>query len=1133
VLAIGSKCSAPSPDFPPSSPFQIDELISGPLDDAKCNIEAVDQANNAQLACILSDLMDTTFFRLFPVKLGKECPFFNKAEPKAPETCDGDAADGVGMPLSSMKSFASSPLTRDTEPEPACSLDTTGSGAIRFAPATDEVDESLSRREGKVIGNTKGRCDDENQPTFWLDMCDDIEVGGPNPTVVNLRKNPERWTGYNGSAVWRAIYQENCFPTSSSGAFHYEDRVLYKLLSAMHTSINVHIATNHYPPRKGKRTHWEPNPAHFVERYAEHPDRIKNLHFGFVVLLRAVRKAGPYLLKLDYRTDPSANASAPEGSGRHTRALVERLLQTDLLKSCNEVFSAFDESLLFHGERDGTPVAQLKINFKSAFRNISKILDCVSCQKCKLHGKLALLGLGTALKALLLPAPLLDEGLKKHEVVALINILGKFSKAIQGAKELTSLYRNKVKSLRKAVGVGKPVGAEKREKTSDSFVLPTDEIPSTYGKFPGSFLESADKAVSIISGLKLSEKDEDILIDAALAFDPRLLILARHYAYNPTHFVKHALRILKRPLPPGFVGSVGGFPEGVPGVGTGRMETYDLVVVGGGLTGLTSALSILDAGGRVALLEKEPFVGGNSAWASSGVNAARDLESEEQSNKDSKALFFEDTFKSGNGDKTLVHALVNGSYTALQWIQHRLDVELDEVSQLGGHSVARTHRGDFGMVGQELVRRMANEVKKFKEPQLTLLTSSRVTRLIGDSESGIRGVEYKSTGKKGAGSSGSVFGRFIAVTTGGYANDQEIDSVLHQARPELKGMPTTNGRWATGDGIKLSTKIGAGSIDLDKVQVHPTAFLDPSKPNATRKTLCAELMRGVGGILLTRNGARFIDELAPRDVVVAAMKKASKESDKEGFIILLSEAMRIAAGKHAEHYLKRGLMSRFSSLSEVETWAGVSLTKSVQEYNMVAEKRGIGPFGKQYYHNTPMDINSPFLAGIVVPAVHYTMGGIRISSTASVLTSSGTPIPNLLAGGEVAGGTHGKNRLGGNALTECLVFGRIIAHRVLEQSDGGFTDAEGTPHGTTNGKPKISTLRAVKPMELAKHTSMDDCWIAIDGKVYDMTDFLEEHPAGPEAILEVSGRDATEEFKSIHTLAMLEDFDPLGTLVKD
>eukprot|EP00954_Amorphochlora_amoebiformis_P029582 1393374-Amorphochlora_amoeboformis.AAC.2 len=173
VLAIGSKCSAPSPDFPPSSPFQIDELISGPLDDAKCNIEAVDQANNAQLACILSDLMVQPSNRYLELglavrrvawdgsclianrtktvelKLGKECPFFNKAEPKAPETCDGDAADGVGMPLSSMKSFASSPLTRDTEPEPACSLDTTGSGAIRFAPATDEVDESLSRREGK------------------------------------------------------------------------------------------------------------------------------------------------------------------------------------------------------------------------------------------------------------------------------------------------------------------------------------------------------------------------------------------------------------------------------------------------------------------------------------------------------------------------------------------------------------------------------------------------------------------------------------------------------------------------------------------------------------------------------------------------------------------------------------------------------------------------------------------------------------------------------------------------------------------------------------------------------------------------------------------------------------------------
>eukprot|EP00466_Bigelowiella_natans_P018075 jgi/Bigna1/138510/aug1.45_g13218 len=588
--------------FPPSMPFDLDELMSGPLDDAKCNIEAVDMANNVQLACILSDLMDTTFFRLFTVDLERKCPFFQKSElPKAPETCSGGGPDPMPFSFGGGDGFS-----EDQPPKPACSLEGAsganeppfaGSGSKLplssatkrrkiepFAAPTDEVDQSLSNKENEALENSRAKqCDDENLPTFWLDMCDGIGVTGKDRKTVNLRKNPERWTGYNGSQVWQAIYQENFLATNRNSSTKkqkddlvYEERLLYKLLSAMHTSINVHIALDHYPPRKGKRTRWEPNPAHFVDRYADHPDRIKNLHFGFVVLLRAVRKAGPQLLEMDYRTDILANASSPEGTGRHTRALVERLLQTDMLASCNEVFGAFDESLLFQSNRDGTPVAQLKRHFKQVFRNISRVLDCVSCQKCKLHGKLSLLGLGTALKTLLLPAPLLKEGLRREEVVALINTLGKFSKAIQGARDLTMMYRKKLNSLllkqpkggaKKGVGVAdipskkssrgnakiKPEPLHQQEvreaglKGSNGFFL-SSFLPSSsssssssssqyalQGGYAGA-VSAADAAVAMIAQLssgnnkkdepigggggrevkKLTQDEEDLLLDSAL-----------------------------------------------------------------------------------------------------------------------------------------------------------------------------------------------------------------------------------------------------------------------------------------------------------------------------------------------------------------------------------------------------------------------------------------------------------------------------------------------------------------------------------------------------------------------------------------------------------------------------------------
>ncbi|KAJ1475380.1 endoplasmic reticulum oxidoreductin 1 [Baffinella frigidus] len=262
-------------------------------------------------------------------------------------------------------------------------------------------------------------------------MCRNIPTNSTD--FVNLQKNPERWTGYNGSHVWNAVYEENCIEKMGTiEEMCYEERVLYRLLSGMHASINIHISQNYYPPSKSKgRTSWEPNLKRFMDHYGTHPERLKNLHFAFVVLLRALRRASPYLYNYPF------TVGEPD-EDRRTTLLVQRLLDSHILQSCGEVFEAFDESLMFKEAGGEATVDTLKGQFKSIFQNISSVLDCVSCQKCKLHGKLQLLGLGTALKILLLPEQLLSTSLSRAELVAFFNTLQKFSAAIRAVPVLSA-----------------------------------------------------------------------------------------------------------------------------------------------------------------------------------------------------------------------------------------------------------------------------------------------------------------------------------------------------------------------------------------------------------------------------------------------------------------------------------------------------------------------------------------------------------------------------------------------------------------------------------------------------------------------------------------------------------------------
>lgn len=477
-----------------------------------------------------------------------------------------------------------------------------------------------------------------------------------------------------------------------------------------------------------------------------------------------------------------------------------------------------------------------------------------------------------------------------------------------------------------------------------------------------------------------------------------------------------------------------------------------------------------------------------------------------------------------------------------------------------------------------------------KSPEIArVYTKACVTKLI-QSNGVVSGVEYEKDGQT------FTEHGVVIVATGGYGADFSDDSLLKKYRPDLLHLPTTNGDHCTGDGIKLALEVGANPADLEWVQVHPTGLVDPKEPDAKLKFLAAEALRGVGGLLLNKDGDRFCNELGHRDYVTAQMWKNAKGP----YRLVLNGAGSKEIEWHCKHYVGRGLMKKFNNGAALAAEMGIPTSKLetlFKKYNEDA-KANKDAFEKKFFHNLPFDINDEFHVAIVTPVIHYCMGGIEINDQAAVTGPRG-PIPGLFATGEVCGGVHGENRLGGNSLLDCVVLGRVSgasAARYILQSvsrdDGGVVAAqrriagvvghvvprvtiavEGQRVTVTVGDdstsapsapvsaPKASTpapaaskaadnkpAAAAAPAaakadrnkvwtkeEVAKHNKETDCWVIVNGQVLNVTSFLKDHPGGKKAILLFAGKDATEEFNMLHKPDVVDKYAPesvIGVIAK-
>ncbi|KAK1921536.1 FAD binding domain-containing protein [Papiliotrema laurentii] len=506
--------------------------------------------------------------------------------------------------------------------------------------------------------------------------------------------------------------------------------------------------------------------------------------------------------------------------------------------------------------------------------------------------------------------------------------------------------------------------------------------------------------------------------------------------------------------------------------------TAKVIIVGGGLSGLSAAHTVLERGGNVILLDKNSFMGGNSTKATSGINGAGTQAQADLGIPDTAAKFFADTKKSARelARDDLIKVLTHRSGDAVNWLTERFNLDLSKVSRLGGHSEKRTHRGGQQFPGMTITYALMEKLEDLAEStpdRVKILKKAKVTQVLKDGDKTV-GVEYEKDGKKYT-EHGAVI-----LATGGYAADFTADSLLKKHRPEYYDLPTTNGDHCTGDGHKMAMAIGAKGIDLEKVQVHPTGLVDPKDPNAKVKFLAAEALRGVGGLLIDNTGNRFVDELQHRDYVTNKMW----ENNKFPVRLVLNSQSSKEIEWHCKHYVGRGLMKRFESGEALAKEIGVSpevLKKTFDDHNRYAKEPGTDPFGKKFYSGGDFRMDDVYHVALMTPVLHYTMGGLEIGTDASIHDSNSKPIPGLFACGELAGGVHGANRLGGSSLLGCVVFGRVAGDSATSYLLSELSNERASNRLATVANHLLETRIRVDPS--SKNVNLQFSWADAAGDV--------------------------------------------------
>lgn len=483
-------------------------------------------------------------------------------------------------------------------------------------------------------------------------------------------------------------------------------------------------------------------------------------------------------------------------------------------------------------------------------------------------------------------------------------------------------------------------------------------------------------------------------------------------------------------------------------------ETADIVIVGAGGAGMTAAITAVNAGSSVIVVESQAMVGGNSARSTGGLNAAgteaqqqntfdeaagvektlasavdkyadnetitalaakvKDQWDAYQSNPsgyfDSVELMELDTMIGGKGinNPELVQTLCANSSDAIDWLAS-INANLTSVSSFGGASVKRIHRpvnaeGKTVAVGSYLIPILE---KTLSDAGVQVMLNTTADSILVDDKGNAVGI----TAKGADGQTVTIHASAVILATGGFGANLDMVAEL---KPELKGFMTTNAPGAQGQGIVMAEAVGAGVVDMDQIQIHPTVQFDSA-------ALITEGLRGDGAILVNAEGKRFIDEVGTRDVVSAA-----EIAQTGSYSWLIIDQKMVDASSVIQGYISKGYTISGETAEELAAAINVdsaSLAETLKTWNAAVAAESDPEFNRTSFAE-PLD-TAPYYAIKVTAGVHHTMGGLTISPNTEVLNTEGNVIPGLYAAGEITGGVHGANRLGGNAVTDFVVFGRI------------------------------------------------------------------------------------------------------------
>lgn len=494
-------------------------------------------------------------------------------------------------------------------------------------------------------------------------------------------------------------------------------------------------------------------------------------------------------------------------------------------------------------------------------------------------------------------------------------------------------------------------------------------------------------------------------------------------------------------------------------------ETVDVVVVGAGGAGMTAAITATDAGKKVIVVESQPIAGGNSVRSTGGMNAAKTpyqdknefkeaagvektlataaekfadnatitalaatvkeqwdaYQANPQGYFDSVELMELDTLIGGKGKNNpeLVKALAENSADAIEWLAS-IGADVKNVGAFGGASVKRIHRpvnadGKVTAVGAYIVPILEKNLQDRNVQFLFDTTANEIIMKDG------KAVGIKATGKDG--NKVTINAKSVVIATGGFGANSEM---VEKYKPELKGFATTNAEGAQGQGIDMATAVGAATVDMDQIQIHPTVHIEEDG-NAH---LITEGLRGDGAILVNAEGKRFYDEVSTRDKVSAAI---IAQPEKSAWLVVdqsMVDKSAVIAG-----YIKSGYTVTGATYEELAKAMGVdeaTFVSTMNTWNQAVEAKSDAEFNRTSFAN-PLT-TAPYYAIKITPAVHHTMGGIAINPKAEVLNEKGEVISGLFAAGEVTGGVHGANRLGGNAVADFTVFGRIAGQSAADNA---------------------------------------------------------------------------------------------------